>query len=456
MCALLALFGEISVAAAQTGGAEPLPRLDIIVPGSPDGGFDKNAQALARVLRSEGLVRRIEIRHSPGAGGLIATAQFLGEPGDVPTILIGGTTILGAAAQNRSVISLDDLVPIAQLNEISLIIVARQDGPVDSLADLLELMRSKPDRIEWVGGSAGSKDEMLLIALARAMHIPRDRIAYIANPGGGRVVGERLLAGNHLAAATSLEEFETFDDRDKFRMLAVSSARRVPGLDVPTLREGGLDLVLLDWKGVFASPKASPEDVARIRTAIAAALASPAWPREIARHHWSAVPAGQDFATSIARAKAEAEALTSYSAPVRRQDHLLREVLAGPWRYFLYALAGGVVLVVIVAVQGGVARRRKAEMLDKERELEEIRDKAAEQASGEKREIDRQLHEWSLSAAEIEIAWMILKGLQFKEIAAARGTSERTVRQQAQTIYAKSGMANRTEFAAHFLESYRF
>lgn len=456
LCACLVAFSHAGGARAQDAAIAPLPRLDIIVPGSPDGGFDKNAQALARVLRSEGLVRDIDIRHSPGAGGLIALAQFLGEPGDVPTVLIGGTTIMGAAAQNRSVVSLDDLVPIAQLNEISLIIVARKDGPVDSLGELLDLMRRSPDRIEWVGGSPGSKDEMLLIALARALKLPRDRISYIANPGGGRAVGERLLAGRHLAAATSLEEFETFADRDRFRMLAVSGAARIPGLDVPTLREGGIDLVLLDWKGVFASPKASAEDVARIRTIIAAAIASKAWQREIARHHWSPAPRGTDFATAIAAGKAEAEALTSYAAPVRRNDDFLREVIAGPWRYFLYALGGAVVLIVVVLVQGGLARRRKAEMLSKDRELEEIRDKAAEQASGEKREIDRQLHEWSLSAAEIEIAWMILKGLQFKEIAAARGTSERTVRQQAQTIYAKSGMAGRTEFAAHFLESYRF
>lgn len=446
--------------AALAQGAEkpaPLPRLEIIVPGSPDGGFDKNAQALARVLRSEGLVDDIAIRHSPGAGGLIAVAQFVGEPAPgVPTILIGGTTIMGAAAQNRSVVSLDDLVPIAQLNEISLVILTRKDGPVDSFAELLQLMRSQSDRIEWVGGSPGSKDEMLLLALARKLDLPRDRFSYIANPGGGNVVGERLLEGHHLAAATSLEEFATFAKRDKFRVLAVTAGERIPGLDVPTLREGGVDMAMLDWKGVFASPKSSAEDIARIRAIVAAALASKAWAAELERHDWMPAPQGQDFAQTIAVSNREAQDLMSYSVPNRQEDAFLREVLDGPWRYFLYALGGAAVLVVVVLVQGGVARRRKAEMLRKERELEDIRDKAAEQASGEKKEITRQLHDWSLSAAEIEIAWMILKGLQFKEIAAARGTSERTVRQQAQTIYHKSGMASRTEFAAHFLESYRF
>ena len=46
----------------------------------------------------------------------------------------------------------------------------------------------------------------------------------------------------------------------------------------------------------------------------------------------------------------------------------------------------------------------------------------------------------------------MLKGLSFKEIAPVRGTSERTVRQQALAVYAKAGLAGRAELAAFFLE----
>ena len=66
--------------------------------------------------------------------------------------------------------------------------------------------------------------------------------------------------------------------------------------------------------------------------------------------------------------------------------------------------------------------------------------------------IDRQFDHWSLSAAEREIALLLLKGLSLKEIASARETSERTVRQQALGIYRKSGLAGRAELSAFFLE----
>ncbi len=66
--------------------------------------------------------------------------------------------------------------------------------------------------------------------------------------------------------------------------------------------------------------------------------------------------------------------------------------------------------------------------------------------------IDRQFADWSLSAAEKEVGLLLLKGLSLKEIAEARGTSERTVRQQALAVYRKAGLAGRAELSAFFLE----
>lgn len=66
--------------------------------------------------------------------------------------------------------------------------------------------------------------------------------------------------------------------------------------------------------------------------------------------------------------------------------------------------------------------------------------------------IERQLGQWGLTAAEREIATLLLKGLSLKEIAEARKTSERTVRQQTLALYSKSGVAGRAELSAYFLE----
>lgn len=66
--------------------------------------------------------------------------------------------------------------------------------------------------------------------------------------------------------------------------------------------------------------------------------------------------------------------------------------------------------------------------------------------------INLQLDQWQLSAAEKEVAFLLLKGLSLKEIAVARGTSEKTARVQSSAVYAKSGLAGRSELSAFFLE----
>ncbi|MDP2052991.1 MAG: LuxR C-terminal-related transcriptional regulator [Acidobacteriota bacterium] len=66
--------------------------------------------------------------------------------------------------------------------------------------------------------------------------------------------------------------------------------------------------------------------------------------------------------------------------------------------------------------------------------------------------IDRQFVTWKLTEAEREIGLLILKGLSLKEIAGVRVTSERTIRAQAQSIYAKAGLSGRAALSAFFLE----
>ena len=67
--------------------------------------------------------------------------------------------------------------------------------------------------------------------------------------------------------------------------------------------------------------------------------------------------------------------------------------------------------------------------------------------------IQRQFDTWGLTPAEADIAGLMLKGAPLRDIARLRRTSEVTIRQQAQSVYRKSGLAGRAELAAYFLES---
>lgn len=121
-------------------------------------------------------------------------------------------------------------------------------------------------------------------------------------------------------------------------------------------------------------------------------------------------------------------------------------------------------LVMVLALGGAVllwrqfrrARRRADELsvdlAAARKEAERFQAEAREALRGLGEAIDRQFGRWGLTAAEREIGLLMLKGLSHKEVAAARSTSETTIRQQALSIYRKSGLRNRSELSAFFLE----
>lgn len=66
--------------------------------------------------------------------------------------------------------------------------------------------------------------------------------------------------------------------------------------------------------------------------------------------------------------------------------------------------------------------------------------------------VAQQFSEWKLTDSEADVGWLLLKGLSLKEVAAVRNTLEKTVRQQASSIYRKSGVQGRHAFSAWFIE----
>jgi DNA-binding CsgD family transcriptional regulator len=66
--------------------------------------------------------------------------------------------------------------------------------------------------------------------------------------------------------------------------------------------------------------------------------------------------------------------------------------------------------------------------------------------------ISHQFDDWQLTTSEKDVGWLLLKGLSLKEIAAIRKTLEKTVRQQASSIYKKAELSGRHAFSAWFIE----
>lgn len=92
------------------------------------------------------------------------------------------------------------------------------------------------------------------------------------------------------------------------------------------------------------------------------------------------------------------------------------------------------------------------EILKKHKDSEAWKQKSSQLIEGLGAAINIQLQNWGLTQAEKEIALCLLKGYSLKDISILRQTGERTVRQQASSVYSKAQLTNRAELSAFFLE----
>jgi putative tricarboxylic transport membrane protein len=96
----------------------------------------------------------------------------------------------------------------------------------------------------------------------------------------------------------------------KLRALAVSAEERVPGLDVPTLREQGVEVALTNWRGVMAPPRVKDADKEKLGEMIAAMARSEAWRETLAERGWiDLYQPEEEFAAFLRKDRAQVEGI---------------------------------------------------------------------------------------------------------------------------------------------------
>lgn len=128
------------------------------------------------------------------------------------------------------------------------------------------------------------------------------------------------------------------------------------------------------------------------------------------------------------------------------------------WHVVAEAMVVGVACFGTFHLLRGAWQLRKC-LAAQDRDFSAFREQAEAWRAGSKkyldglsRSISLQMDQWQLSAAEKEVAFLLLKGLSLKEIAVARRTTEKTARVQSSAVYLKSGLGGRSELSAFFLE----
>ncbi|MGA3797810.1 C4-dicarboxylate ABC transporter substrate-binding protein [Pseudomonas jessenii] len=283
-------------AATLTTSAMALDTVKFMAPGSVGGGYDQTGRILGKALIESSAAKSITFENKGGAGGTLGLAQFANSTkGDPNALLVVGAIMVTAEEQNKPQITMKDVTPIARLFTEYNVFAVRAESPYKTLEDLLKDFKANPSNIKWGGGSKGSIDHIGIAELAGKMDIPINKVNYVAYAGGGEVVAATL--GGHITVITGgYAELAKYVQSKQFRLLAVGAPERVAGIDAPTLKEKGYDVIIGNWRGVYGAANLSPEQRKEVTDAVLTSVDSSVWQDNVKANAWTpSVLTGDEF-----------------------------------------------------------------------------------------------------------------------------------------------------------------
>lgn len=294
-----------SLAALAAAGALPLPalaapNLKLLIPANPGGGWDTTGRALGKAMLDSKQADTVTYDNKGGAAGALGLAQFLsGSKGDPNSLMVMGAVMLGGLITSKSPLNLMQCTPIARLTTEYNVFVLPANSPFKSMADVVAQLKKDPGSVKWGGGSRGSTEHIAAAMIAQKVGVDPSKINYVAFRGGGEATAA-ILGGNVTVGGSGYSEFAEYIQTGKMKPIAVTSAQRLSSVNVPTLKEQGIDVELGNWRGIFAPPGITPAQRKTLTDLVVATTKSASWAEALKKNDWTpAVMTGDTFSKFV-------------------------------------------------------------------------------------------------------------------------------------------------------------
>ena len=292
------LIAATATGCGVTRGDDPagLHRLRMMVPNSPGGGYDLTARTAVKIMEDDDITGRVEVFNVIGAGGTVAMARLMNERGNGDLMMTMGLGVVGAVYTNGSKIKASDATAIAKLIEDPGAVFVPADSPLKTIDDLVKAWKTDPTKVTIGGGSSpGGPDHLFPMELAKTVGVDPRTVNFVTYDGGGDLL--TALLGKKITVGTS-SPGELIDqiEAGQLRVLAVSSEKRVAGVDAPTLKEAGIDLTFANWRGVLAPPGISDDDKKAMVKVVEEMHGTQQWKDALVKNGWTdAFVTGAEF-----------------------------------------------------------------------------------------------------------------------------------------------------------------
>jgi putative tricarboxylic transport membrane protein len=281
-----------SVFALAAGTSLSLPSLaaaniKIMIPANPGGGWDSTGRALGKALQDAGVASSVTYENKGGAAGTIGLAQYANATkGDGNSLMVMGAVMLGGIITGKPLVSLDKVTPIARLTSEYNVFVVPANSPLKSMKDVVEQMKKDPGSVKWAGGSRGATEHIAAAMLALQVGVDAAKINYVPFRGGGEAVAA-ILGGNVTVGGSGYSEFQQYIETGKMRAIAVTSPKRLKGIDIPTMIEQGYNIDIGNWRGVYAPAGLTAAQRKTLTDMVLKAVTSKSWAESLEKNNWT-------------------------------------------------------------------------------------------------------------------------------------------------------------------------
>ncbi len=300
--ALALLATSIASPSVSAQDAWPSRSLRLIIGFPPGGSIDLLARALAPGM-SRALGQSVVVENRPGAGQVLSAELLANAEPDGYTIGLVDSGPLTVSPHLRR-LPFDpqkSFTPIGTIANLPLVIVASNGTGIRNLADLLDAARKSPGKLTYASTGAGSMHNLTGEYLKSVAQIDVGHVPY----RGAALAMPDVVAGRVSLAIIGVSGALGQIRADQIRAIGVTSSRRSPALpDVPTVAEQGLaGFDSQGWVALCAPAGAPAQAVARLQSALKAAMAEPAFVQQEVVRGGNELLAGtaEEFASLLAR-----------------------------------------------------------------------------------------------------------------------------------------------------------
>lgn len=269
----------------RKASAQQLKSLKITAPANPGGGYDQLARAVQDALTSEKLATGVQVVNVTGGGGTVGLAQFANAKERDPALLVAGLGMVGAIIINKAPVNLDQVMPLARLQGEYQPLFVAANSPIKTLKDLIDKFKDNPGSVSWGGFAPGSPDHILSGLVVKAGGGDVKKMNYIPVGAGGEML-PLVMSGKVTVATGGLNEIAGQIKAGKLRAIGISSPERLPGVDIPTFREQGVDATLVNWRGVMAPKDMSAEDKKVLEDTVRKMVEGETWKKICEQREW--------------------------------------------------------------------------------------------------------------------------------------------------------------------------